>query len=81
MKIEVFNKLNKFDKFDFLCDYGIFLCAKKELNKKFLLYSVDNYFVEEEWDYPNKRIVAYRSFVDDSLLDEYYQILRTTMTS
>ena len=71
MTIDHFNSLDNIEKYNVTLTYGEFLCARIDEDKKYLLYALGNFFVEQKWDYVNKRMLGFASFADGELLDTY----------
>ncbi|MFT4669135.1 MAG: hypothetical protein ACI9M9_000067 [Flavobacteriaceae bacterium] len=72
MTLRDFEKLNHSDRYDVNMDYAEFICVHSVSGKKYLLYSRGNFYIEQEWDYPDKRILERRAFTSDNAsLDTY----------
>lgn len=59
------------EQYDIIFNIGEFLDVSLEENKRFVLYAVDLFFVEVEYNSIENRIVNKRAFVSGEILDKY----------
>lgn len=74
MKFEDFERLNQSDRYDVNMAYAEFVCTHAILNKRYCLYSLGSFCIEQEWtrNYSDKSLLEIKVFSSDSeLLDKY----------
>jgi hypothetical protein len=74
MTLRDFEKLNHSDRYDVNMDYAEFVCTHTLLNKRYGLFSLGSFYIEQEWvsGYSNKNLLEIKAFSSDSeLLDKY----------
>lgn len=59
------------EQYDILFKAGEYLDVRIEENRRFVLYAVDLFFVEVEYDSENNKIINKRAFVQGEILDKY----------
>lgn len=67
-----FLALPELEQYDVILTIGEFLEIRIEENKIFILYAVDRFFVEVEYDNLENKIINKRAFVFGEILDKYY---------
>jgi hypothetical protein len=74
MKFIDFKRLKQKDHYDVNMDYAEFICTHTILNKRYGLYSLGRFYIEQEWiwDYSDKSLLEIKVLTSDSeLLDKY----------
>lgn len=75
--------LNKFlslpdrEQFDVIFTLGDFLEIRQQENRRFVLYSVEQFFVELEYDMKIKKIIQKKAFVSGEILNKYSANINT----
>ena len=62
------------DQWDTVFSIGRFLDIVKEGNSKYVLYAIDQFFVEVEWNIENDEIVGKGEFKCGTTLDRYSNV-------
>lgn len=71
IKLKEFSALPDQERYDIVLQIGKFLDTYVQGNKKYVLYAVDLFFVEVEYDNSINKITGNRAFVAGDLLDKY----------
>ena len=66
-----FNSLRDLEKIEALSDYGQIVAHRFENNFKFMLYQVNNFYVELKYITRNNIFIELRTFTSTDLLDGY----------
>ena len=69
MGISDFNILSEHDQYDTVFSKGKFLDIVIEDNSKYVLYAIDKFFVEVEWNIENDNIIGKGEFKCGETLD------------
>ena len=59
------------EQYDITFNVGEYLDIRAEERRRFVLYAVDRFFVEVEYDHGNNKIIGKRAFIQGELLDKY----------
>jgi hypothetical protein len=71
MTLEEFNNLSNFDQYDIIYNDGIFMDTIIDGHDRYVLYAIDNFFVELYYQSFPTKVVGKRVFVTGKLLDKY----------
>ena len=74
MTIYEYKTLSEDEQYDTVFSKGKFLDIVTEGNSKFVLYALDRFFVEVEWDIEEDEIIAQGTFKEGSSLDKYSDV-------
>lgn len=74
MGIYDFNILTEHDKYDMVFTQGQFVDVVSEKEKKYVLYSLSNFWVEVKYDNLRNKIIGIASFVGGKTLNRYSNI-------
>lgn len=69
--LDEFKSLPDQEQFDVIFTIGDFLKIRPVENKRFVLYAVDRFFVELEYDNEIQKIVNKKAFVTGKVLNKY----------
>ena len=76
MTLYEFLMLNDKDQWDTIWTKGKFVDIHIEGNTKLVLYAIDRFFVEVEWDVEKDEIVSKGDFKCGATLDRYSNVLK-----
>jgi len=71
MKIEEFNLLSEFDKYDIVFTKGTFYAYKLKGNIKLVFYVVFDFYTMIQYNISNNEIIGISSFENEILLDTW----------
>lgn len=71
MTLYEFLLLNEDQKYDAMSEYGVLVGDRKEGQHGFLLYQLDSFYVEGQFDINENKILSIKSFSSDVPLSPY----------
>jgi len=71
MTLYEFNMLNDNDQYQTVWDNGAFIDSVTSEGFKMVLYAIDKFFVEVQYDSESNRIIGLKTFKHGHLMDKY----------